>query len=329
MAATGNGSSIAQAAVGRGAPPLGPSSPLPGLGFRRTANGIAVARVHWSADPDKTQAWAEKEFAGYTDKAFWLQEMEIQYDARDGQRVYPEFDTSVHVITREEMPPRMTRYMAIDPHPRTPHAMLWVGIDQWSDWYVYRELWPSIICGLPKALKDTDEENSFTIRDYAETMAVLEGNELEWHNPETDREYGIYRMRAGGEKIVYRFMDQAGKAFRATGEGQQAESYAQRYARFGVQCQDPLKKHEAGEDAIRKLLKPRKHDIRGTWPKLHISADCPELILEFQKYKYKSMKRLNAEKELYQDGVEARCHLLDDLRYLATADIGYIPTMVS
>lgn len=326
MAATGTGNTPV---IGRGAPPAGPSSPIKGLSFRRTKNGIAVARVHWSADPDKTEEWARKEYDGYTDKSFWLQEMEIQYDAREGQRVYPDFDAAIHVIARDEIPPRMTRYMSIDPHPRTPHAMLWVGVDQWSDWYVYRELWPSIICGVPRTLKDTDEENVFTIRDYAETIAVLEGNRMEWHNPETDREYAVYRNEPNGEKIVYRFMDQAGKAFRATGEGQRAESYAERYDRFGIQCQDPLKKHEAGQDAIHKLLKPRLHDLRGTWPKLHISADCPELILEFQKYKYKSMKRPNLEKELYQEGVESRCHLLDNLRYLATADIGYIPTMVS
>jgi hypothetical protein len=117
-----------------------------------------------------------------------------------------------------------------------------------------------------------------------------------------------------------RFMDQAGKAFRATGEEATVhESYADRYRRFGIECYDPDKRHKAGEDAVRQLLKPRNHDTLGTWPRLHISKKCPELILEFSKYRYKSTKRMNDERELKQEGVQSRCHMLDLLRYLATS----------
>ena len=65
------------------------------------------------------------------------------------------------------------------------------------------------------------------------------------------------------------------------------------------------------------------------WPKFHISDRCPELILELQRYRYKSMRRFSPDKELSQDGVEARCHQIDLQRYLATADIAPIPTMES
>lgn len=286
--------------------------------------------------------WAKKEYAKFSDDAFWLQELEIQYDAREGQRVYPSFDTAIHVVPDSEIPKRLTRYCSIDPHPRTPHAILWVGIDQWSDAYVYRELWPSKVYGVPKVLKDTDEEHEFTVRDYVETIAVLEGNYIEWHAPETDHEYGIYRRvkqgqrlpdgsiaEKSGENIVYRFMDQAGKAFRASGEGQAVETYARRYSRFGLDCSDPYKLHQAGEDAIRLWLKPRKHEIYGTWPILHVAASCKELILEFQRLRYPTLKRLNLEKELPQDGMEARRHLLDNLRYIATSEPTWIPSLAS
>jgi hypothetical protein len=96
--------------------------------------------------------------------------------------------------------------------------MLWVLIDRFSDWWVYRELWPSVVPGQPVTLRDDQEDNQFTIREYAETVAVLEGNQLEWRNAESDDEYAIYRRRDAGERIVERFMDQAGKGFGASGD---------------------------------------------------------------------------------------------------------------
>jgi len=317
-------------------------SPIPGMALRRTSDGIAVLRLHHYADPDKDDAWRERERKKYTSQAYWDQEIDIKYDALDGQRVYPEFDPTIHVIPDDQVPAKLTRYMSIDPHPRTPHAALWVGIDHFGDWYAYRDLWPSVVYGNPKQLKDIDAERMFTVKEYAETMAVLEGNYIEWKNAETDHEYGIYRrVKVGhrypwgsvstrdGENIVYRFMDQAGKAFRASGENQREESYAERYDRFGIQCSDPYKIIEAGEDAVHELLKMRRHDVFGWWPRLHIAASAQELILEFQKHRRKSTKRNNGEAELKQDGVAYRRHVLDNLRYLATAQISYIPTLVS
>lgn len=304
-------------------------SPCPGLSMRRTKAGIPVVRLHYSALPYATPEWIEDQRRRYTSQAYWDLEMEIKYEALSGQRVYPEFDPAVHVVADVEIPKRGCRYMSIDPHPRTPHACLWVLIDRFSDWWVYRELWPSVVYGIPRNIRDNEEDRSFTIREYAETIAVLEGNKLDWRNPETDDEYAVYLRRPGGERIIERFMDQAGKGFFASGEHQLEETYARRYDRFGIQCLDPYKSRRSGEDAIRSLLKPRRHDVRGWWPRLHIAASCEELILELQKYRYKVTRRPNDEKELKQEGVEARCHMLDNLRYLATANIAYIPSLES
>jgi hypothetical protein len=303
--------------------------PCDGVSMRRTEDGVAVVRLHYSALPFATPGWIAKERRRYTSQAWWDLEMEIRYDALSGQRVYPEFDPAVHVIPDAQVPRRGCRYMSIDPHPRTPHAMLWTLIDHYSDWYVYRELWPSVIWGQAQNLRDDVEDNSFTIREYCETVAALEGNSIEWRRAETDDEYGVYKRRAEGEKIIYRFMDQAGKGFKASGEHQLEESYARRYDRFGLQCSDPYKSHKSGEDAIHSLLKLRKHDTHGHWPRLHIAASCKEMILELLRYRYKVMKRINDEKELKQEGVEARSHMVDNLRYLATANIAYIPNLAS
>lgn len=316
--------------------------PCPGMMMRRTENGYAVVRLHYTADPDKGDEWVSRERPKFS-PAWWDQEMEINAHARSGQLVYPEFDATIHVLPDDRIPQRLCRWMAIDPHPRTPHAFLWIGIDRWSDWYVYRELWPSKVYGKPISLKDDEEDESYAIRDYAETIAYLEGNRIEWDRAETDGERGRYlpgKVRLNGrgerfvdlvrsEKIIARYMDQAGKGFRASSEGQAEEFYSNRYLRYGVPCLDPIKSHQSGEDAIRLLLRPRHHDVYGNWPKLHIASSCPELQLEFRRYRYKLTKRFTEERELKQQGVEARSHLLDLLRYLATARLQYIERLAS
>ena len=306
--------------------------PCPGLMMRRTENGYPVIRLHYSADPEKDEAWVSREKPKFS-PAYWDQEFEINAHARSGQLVYPEFDPSIHVIPADRIPSRMCRWMAIDPHPRTPHAFLWVGIDQWSDWYVYREMWPSKVYGKPVNLKDDEEDFNPPIRDYAETVAYLEGNRIEWKREQTDRERGKYIMgnlfNRRSERIIARYMDQAGKGFKASAEGTEEEFYSSRYERFGLSCLDPIKSHKSGEDAIRMLLKPRRHDVYGDWPRLHISASCPELQLELRRYRYKVTRRFSDERELKQEGVEARCHLIDLLRYLATARLSYIERLAS
>jgi hypothetical protein len=297
--------------------------------MRRTGDGIPVVRLHYSALPFATPEWVTEQRKRFTSQAYWDLEMEIKYEALSGQRVYPEFDPAIHVIADSEVPRHGCRYMSIDPHPRTPHAMLWVLIDRYSDWYVYRDLWPSRVYGHTRNLRDDEEDNQYTIREYCESIAVLEGNRLEWRNAETDDEYALYRRRDGGERVVERFMDQAGKGFRASGEAQREETYARRYDRFGIQCSDPYKAHKSGEDAIHALLKLRRHDIHGLWPRLHIAASVKELILEFTKYRFKVRRTVNNERELKQEGVEARCHMIDNLRYLATANLSYIPSLAS
>lgn len=292
--------------------------------MRRTNQGWAVLRLHYSADETMVGERLAQERARYTSEAWWRKEMEIEYDAMSGQRVYPEFDPSIHVIPDNRIPRRGCRYFSLDPHPRTPHAMLWVIIDRWNDWYIYREFWPSRAYGIPITIKDTDVENTYHVKDYAETIAIAEGNKLEFSKENTDRERARYNRLPQGERIIKRFMDQAGKAFRASGEDDAPESYATRYHRYGIHCTDPYKIHRAGIDAIRLLLSPaREHEMYGKWPKLHIAESCREIIMELLKHRYKTT-RFHPERELKQDGVDVRSHMIDNLRYMATANITYI-----
>lgn len=302
--------------------PAAPPVSLPkGMMFRRTNRGNAVLRVHYSADPRKNAEWVEKEKRKYTRESNWNLEMEIRYDAKKGALVYPEFREDLHTIPDADIPEEGCIFMAADPHPRTPHAFLWVLIDAAQEWYVFRELWPSLVCGEPRDITDDDEEPLYTVKQYAEALAALEGNEIRWAG-EGDEMWGDLVEK--GEVIYDRFMDQAAKGFKISAEGTPFVSYWDRYKRYGFRFREPYKKHDAGEDKIRELLKPRRHEIKGEWPRLHIAESCRELILEFKKYRYEAKRDfLLKTQDVSQKGIDKRSHLLDCLRYIATSGVSY------
>lgn len=299
-------------------------TPCPGLSMRRNKDGAAVVRLHYSADPTFTEETKEKLRKRAATPAVWRMEMEIEYEAMDGTLVFPEFSPELHVVPHNRIPAQLCRYMAIDPHPRTPHAFLWIGLDD-SEIYVYRELWPSKMYGSSRMLRDSDEENSFTVREYAEVIADWEGNKFDLRHRGTEREYAAYIYNKGtGEYILDRWMDQAGKGFIASAEDEEQESYTERYKRYGIDVSDPYKIKEPGFEKVRELLRPRPHDLMGKpWPRLHISDRCTELIYEMSRLRYLKDKRQTEEKELKQGATPVRDHLVDLLRYLVTADLGY------
>lgn len=304
-------------------------APCYGLSLRRTKQGIAVARLHITAIPEITPEFLSALRAKSASEAHYQREVNIVYEALEGAKIYPDFDPRMHVVDDDAIPKKLSRYMAIDPHPRTPHAALWIGLDQAGDYWVYREFWPSVVYGRNQNASDQDAERMLTSREYAERLTALERNELRFHYKGTDQEYAEYIEKPHGERILARYMDTAGKAFKVSGEGLPIETYNSRYRQYGIFCLDPNRSHEAGEDAIRELLKPRPHDVHGMWPKLHIARSCVELQLEFMRARYKTMVGTPQTHEVQQRQVEVRTHLIDCLRYLATAPLAWSPRTVS
>lgn len=309
--------------------------------MRRTKDGAPVIRLHYSADPDLMQGplvtsphfpepvphKVAKLREGYISQPFWEREMNVQYEALDGSLVYPDFNPEIHVVPDSQIPAYGCRYFALDSHPRTPHAMLWLLVDRWDDFWFYREAWPSIVRGDPRHLMDSEQENQFVTWEYAETIAWLEGNEIEWRHAQTSKAYGIYRQLPGGERMEFRLADQAAKGFQVSAEGQQYETIATRYADAGITAMDPKKAHISGEDAVRAILKPRTNDMRGKlWPRAHFAESLIECITEFPMHRYKLTRRPNDERDLKQDRAESRCHMIDLVRYLASSDPGFHPS---
>jgi hypothetical protein len=291
-----------------------PSYIMHGLRYHSTQPGLGdfpFIDLDIEADPkfrNNSDAMRALELK-FQPRAWFMREIKRQAYSLSGATIYPEFDPAIHVVPHSMIPKQGTLYMSLDPHPRTPHAALWVLIDPFGDWWVYRELWPSKVYGRKGRISDDDEENRFTIKEYAEAIVQeLEGNELEWHNAETDQEYAVINYRTTGEKVANRFMDQAGKGFQAHINELKTEAYSSRYNRYGLTFLDPTKSHAAGEDAIHELLKLRTHDTYGKWPKLHISDRCPELILEMRETRYKQMKKMDPDKELHQRHLTGLLH---------------------
>lgn len=302
--------------------PAGSDMEMKGMDlYKHPAKNVFMLRMHHSADTTLTPERLFTYRKQYPSDALWEREMEINPRAAQGTVVFPEFNVNDHIVLPREIPAELTVWMAIDPHPRTPHAMLWVGLDRYNDIYVYREYWPSIAYGTVRRVRDDEKENQFTIREYVDQIAKLEGGKVKWifEKDTHDPRYGIF---TGGELVMKRYMDQAGKAFRASAEAEQLETYAERYRRYGIACHDPYKSHQVGEDAIREALKKRPHDLKGESARLKISSNCKETIAELFNYRYRESSR-NIEREQNQQAVGFRCHMVDLLRYLLTAKLYY------
>jgi len=307
---------------------LAVETPCYGLAMRRNSTGAAIIRLHYSADSTMSLdrvGQLKKRFLG--DDGRWAKEMDMDVHAMSGQLVYPDFDPAIHVVDDDAVPKLLTRYMAIDPHPRTPYAFLWVGVDRFNDVWVYRDYWPSKMYGLNKRLRDSEEDPQYTTKEYAEAIAVIEGNEIRWEDDGYGNAYGTY-VEKGGESIVYRYMDQAGKAFKVSAEGTPLETIATRFRDYGLPCMDPYKIHSAGEDAVRTLLRYR-HWAERPWPRLHIARSCRELIWEFQNHRYAPTRGDIRLRDINQEVAKVRCHMLDLMRYLATSPMDWIPNMAS
>lgn len=305
-------------------------NPMPGIQLRETSDGTAILYVHAHADPDKRSVeWRDKARSLFSNEAIFRQEIDIDFNALSGANMFPEFDEAIHVVQPSQIPKTLCCYCSIDPHPRTPTAALWLGVDTWSDLWIYRELWPSKAYGEKMTLRDSDQDTNYKFWEYAETIAWLEGNEIDWHNRGTADEYGIYKRSNDGERVIDRFMDQAGKGFSVVQDEDSRVSIAETFAKCGIDCTDPYKRHEAGYDAIHRVLQLRNDSRHGKWPRLHISSECRELILEIKNLRYKERKSLLGEEELWQRAVKARRHQVDNLRYLLTSEPAWIPALAS
>lgn len=290
-----------------------------------------ILRLHYSADPLKTPEWVAVERPKFSTLAAWQQEEEIDFLAYAGQRVFPNFRRSLNVVKCWQrgckepcpIPINWTRYMAIDPHPRVPHAFLWMAVSPWGQHIYYRSYWPSSIYGVAGDVPEADP--LYAIDEYVETLKLLEGETIDFFGA------GGWAHNSGvKEKISKRIMDPYGKAVAAQREDgkETTETFWDRYQRLGIHCEAAKKDFDAGRDIVNRKLRPSKMVLGSEVEETSIILvleTCPELILELEQNRY---PKLTPEQVARMDPgdkpLPKRKHLTDLMRYIEITDPVYI-----
>jgi hypothetical protein len=266
-----------------------------GISTRETSLGFHVIRLHYSADPDKdpeTEAgrvWLAQAKQGMSESR-WRKEYEVDYGALGGERVFPELDPSVHIIEPFDLDmDAWTVWMACDPHPRTPHAFVWLAVNSEGDMVILFSYWPA---------SAVTPDYRATCKHYADAVEYYE----------EDSKLKVYK----------RLMDVAGKAFNASEE----HSYFEAYRDAGLPFY-PAKKNRdfSGFELINAALQPLRFQIGDeitTRPRLRIFKGNEELCYQISHLRFDEWKGagMAAEKDPPERVREQRKHLVDCLAYI-------------
>jgi len=290
--------------------------------------GIAVVRVHYSADPTMDEGRIEVLRSKYTSDARWRREMEIEYEALEGQLLYGEFNREKNVVSAFDVSDRekWTIYMGLDPHPRTAHAMVWEAFNGRGDRAVCGELWPEF----GTRYGPTDGIRWKT-SDYAEAIQLFESDSESKPEP-------FEWARGKRLSVRRRFMDTYGRA----SNSDEGEDYFETYRNLGVKLtkkaivagksteevnlhfetalkgEDNLSK---AYDGIARALMSRKYaDGETAPPAMVVFRECIETIDEFENVRFPEEE---AETLRDEKPVTYRKHCLDCLAYIETARPGF------
>jgi len=282
--------------------------------------GIPVVRLHYSADPTMTPEKVADLRARYTSEARFRRECEIQYEALEGELLYPQFNRERNIVQPFDVsdPDYWTIWMGLDPHPRTAHGLVWEAFNKHGDQLVIGELWPEI--GTRYGASDGGR---WSTRDYAEAIKFFEGDSMT--KPSPFRWARGKKLHVGGR----RFMDTFGKAANsgATDAAVQDENFFETYQRLGNELkvnlafQSALKGHEnlaKAQDTIARKLNPSDG---GGPPIMRVFADCYETIDEFENVRFPEG---TPERPADERPITYQKHCLDCIHYIETARPGHI-----
>ena len=197
--------------------------------------------------------------------------------------VFKEFDPEVHIWDNPKVPKHWTVYMAVDPHPRTPTAVLWVAVDEQDQLYVIDELWlPDMTVGeIADAIKSQEYKNPARFK-YIDP-AMDKDNEL-----------------AGGFNTRKELMKNGISTMLANNDFD-----------YGI---------GKIREALRpKFLKMLNCSI----PRLRVSRACKHLIYEFQHYIWDEYQMRPEDHDAKQKVKKKDDHFVDCLRYILNANPRY------
>ena len=300
--------------------------------------GIAVVKLLYTADPTMTPEKLETLRCKYTSEARFRREMLVEFEALEGELLYPEFSRERNVRRAFDVsdPNYWTLWMALDPHPRTAHALVWEAFNKHDDRVVCGEFWPEF--GTRYGPVDGVR---WKTRDYAEAIQMFESDSQVKPSP-------FVWARGKRLKVFRRIMDTYGKGI--GDEGWDEENYFDAYRRLGVELTkdavvkgrpnealnlnfDPaLKGHDnlaKAADSIGRALAVRRDERdRPAPPKMTVFEECYETIDEFENVRFPKGKRKPGDDFGSDDAagsdrdekpITYQKHCLDGLHYIETA----------
>jgi len=101
-------------------------------------NGFAVARLHYSLDPNKDAAWVERMKRGMPESG-WLREYEIDYSTFAGKPVLPEFKYELNAVEMEK-PQREILYCGWDFGYHRPRCLI-TFLNEFDQWCWHKAIW--------------------------------------------------------------------------------------------------------------------------------------------------------------------------------------------
>lgn len=289
--------------------------------------------------PEKLQLLKAK----YTSEARYRRELEIEYEALEGELLLPEFNRERNLCEPFDVSDRerWTLYMGLDPHPRTAHAMVWEAFNKHGDRVVAGEMWPEF----GTTFGPTDGIRWHT-REYGEWIQFFESDSEEKPEP--------FRWARGKRLFVrQRFMDTFGSA----ANSDEGEDYFETYRRIGQELTKKcinnasmavnlnftpaLKGHDnlaKAYDSVARTLMPQQ-DEKGSNigpPRMRIFNNLYETIDECENVRFPRGRPMPGD-DFTLDGVAARPadekvisyqkHCLDCIFYIETARPRFIMPM--
>lgn len=283
---------------------------MKGVSLRRIpkgkqGGGIAVVRLHYSANPVYTQEVIQHMRESSPSEAYWAREMEIMAEALEGTRLYPPFSRERHTCDPFDVSDQneWTIWQGLDPHMRTPHAFAYEAFSSRGERAICGELWP---------------DKPYATREYAEAMDLIESD---------SRLKPPAFYWANGKKLtVYaRFMDTHGSA----ANSDEGDDYFATYAKYKVNGEylffEPAKKGEqinaVTVDTIRDQLSSTILVNGMKQPGLLCFNTNSEAINEFENVRFPEG---DAERPAHEKPFTYRKHVLDCILYINSAGAGYV-----
>jgi phage terminase large subunit-like protein len=198
--------------------------------------------------------------------------------------IYKEFSPDVHICEQPDVKPYWTRYMAIDPHERTPTAVLWVAVDPEDRHWIYDELW----------LKDMDiEQIAYAIQAQEGTLKA----DVRLIDPHADKD----NIAAGGFNFRKELMRHGVFCQRANSDPMLGKARIRQV-----------------------LTPRFSSVMKSVIPQLRISRHCTQTIYEFQHYIWDEHKRNKEEYAPKETAKKKNDHFMDCLRYIYNFGPRYI-----